>query len=69
MGWYEIRLTGPRRERFRLFCLLENRIGDELVERGLQRPAIAVIAGMRKPWQKPACTSESSESHRKQEVA
>ena len=23
-GWYEIRVTGPRREQFRLFCLLEN---------------------------------------------
>jgi hypothetical protein len=23
-GWYEIRLTGPGREQFRLFCLLEN---------------------------------------------
>jgi hypothetical protein len=23
-GWHEIRLTGPGREQFRLFCLLEN---------------------------------------------
>jgi hypothetical protein len=49
-GWYEIRLTGPRREQFRLFCLLENGTSEELAERGLKRPAIAVIAGMRKPW-------------------
>lgn len=49
-GWYEIRLTGPGREQFRLFCLLENGIGDELARRGLPRPAIAVITGMRKPW-------------------
>jgi hypothetical protein len=49
-GWYEIRLTGPGREQFRLFCLLENGTGDELARRGLQRPAIAVITGMRKPW-------------------
>jgi hypothetical protein len=49
-GFYEIRLTGPRREQFRLFCLLENGTKDELARRGLQRPAIAVITGMRKPW-------------------
>jgi hypothetical protein len=50
IGWYEIRLTGPGREQFRLFCLLENGTGDELARRGLRRPAIPVIAGMRKPW-------------------
>jgi hypothetical protein len=49
-GWHEIRLTGPGREQFRLFCLLENGTGDELARRGLPRPAIAVIAGLRKPW-------------------
>jgi hypothetical protein len=49
-GWYEIRLTGPGREQFRLFCLLENGTGEELARRGLPRPAIAVITGMRKPW-------------------
>lgn len=48
-GWYEIRLTGPGREQFRLFCLLENGTPEELAKRGLQRPAIAVITGMRKP--------------------
>jgi hypothetical protein len=49
-GWYEIRLTGPGREQFRLFCLLENGTRDEIARRGLRCPAIAVIAGMRKPW-------------------
>jgi hypothetical protein len=49
-GWYEIRLTGPRREQFRLFCLLENGTSEELAKRGLKRPAIAVITRMRKPW-------------------
>lgn len=36
--------------RFRLFCILENGTPGELARRGLPRPAIAVIAGMRKPW-------------------
>ena len=49
-GWHEIRLTGPGREQFRLFCLLENGTAPELARRGLPRRALAVITGMRKPW-------------------
>ena len=30
--------------------LLENGASDELARRGLPRPAVAVITGMRKPW-------------------
>jgi transcriptional regulator with XRE-family HTH domain len=37
-GWYEIRLTGPGREQFRLFCLLENGPAD----RGYHRHAQAM---------------------------
>lgn len=47
-GYYEIRVTGPGREQFRLFCLLENATKHDLAERGLPGPAIAVITGMRK---------------------
>jgi hypothetical protein len=47
-GYYEIRVTGPGREQFRLFCLLENATEHDLSERGLPGPAIAVITGMRK---------------------
>ena len=49
-GYYEVRATGPKREQFRLFCILENADRAELTRRGLPRPAIAVIAGLRKPW-------------------
>jgi hypothetical protein len=49
-GWHEIRVTGPGREQFRLFCLLENADDEELMRRGLRKPAITVITGMRKPW-------------------
>ncbi len=49
-GYYEVRATGPSREQFRLLCLLENADDKELARRGLNRPAIAVIAGLRKPW-------------------
>jgi len=47
-GYYEIRVTGPGREQFRLFCLLENAEERTLTARGLRRPAVAVITGMRK---------------------
>ena len=33
-----------------MFCLLENAEEAELARRGLERPAIAVITGLRKPW-------------------
>ncbi len=49
-GYYEVRSTGPNREQFRLFCILENADETELARRGLPEPAIAVISGMRKPW-------------------
>ena len=47
-GYHEIRVTGPGREQFRLFCLLENGNAAELGRRGLSGPAIAAVAGMRK---------------------
>jgi hypothetical protein len=47
-GYYEIRVTGPGREQFRLFCVLENADRHALAARGLRGPAIAVITGMRK---------------------
>lgn len=49
-GFYEVRAQGPQREQFRLFCVLENGTAQELARRGLSRPAIAVITGLRKPW-------------------
>jgi hypothetical protein len=52
-GYYEVRAQGPQREQFRLFCILENGAPEELTRRGLSRPAIAVITGMRKPWMTP----------------
>ena len=46
-GYYEVRASGPSREQFRLFCLLENADAQELSRRGLPGPAIAVITGLR----------------------
>jgi hypothetical protein len=48
-GWFELRCTGPGREQFRLFCLLENGTEDDLVTLGLDSPTVVIITGLRKP--------------------
>jgi len=45
-GYYEIRVIGPGRRHYRLFCILENGTAGELAERGFDGPQIAVINGM-----------------------
>lgn len=45
-GFHEIRLTGPGRRQYRLFCLLDNADPAELRKRGFDQPQVAVIAGM-----------------------
>ena len=47
-GYHEIRLTGPGRRQYRLFCILDNGCPTELRERGVDQPQIAVITGMAK---------------------
>lgn len=44
-GYYEIRVTGPGRRHYRLFCILDNGSPNELASRGFDRPQIAVITG------------------------
>lgn len=48
-GYYEIRVTGPGRTHYRLFCRLENGTDEELEERGFDRPQIVAINGLAKP--------------------
>lgn len=45
-GYYEIRLTGPGRRQYRLFCIFDNGNPKELRERGFDQPQIAAITGM-----------------------
>jgi hypothetical protein len=45
-GYHEIRLTGPGRRQYRLFCILDNGCPKELRERGFKQPQIAVITGL-----------------------
>jgi len=45
-GWHEVRLNGPGREQFRLFCLLEDGTPEELERRGCRvRPLRLSTAG------------------------
>lgn len=48
-GYYEIRVTGPGRTHYRLFCRLENGTPTELDARGFDKPQIVVINGLSKP--------------------
>ncbi len=45
-GFYEIRLTGPGRQQYRLFCILDNAHEEGLRQRGFNEPKIAVITGL-----------------------
>lgn len=45
-GYNEIRLTGPGRRQYRLFCILDNGSRSQLRKRGFERPQIAAITGM-----------------------
>ena len=48
-GYYEIRLTGPGRRQYRLFCMLDSGDQAELAQRGFDEPKIAVLTGLVKP--------------------
>jgi len=45
-GYYEVRINGPKRRHFRLFCILERRGANT----GLGGSAIVIITGMSKPF-------------------
>jgi hypothetical protein len=51
-GYHEVRVTGPGREQFRLFCLLDSD-GP-----GLAGPAIVALDGRRKPFMTKFSSSE-----------
>jgi hypothetical protein len=43
-GWFEIRVDGPRRHHYRLFCRLD------YAAQGLPKPLLVVICGLSKPF-------------------
>jgi hypothetical protein len=61
-GWFEIRVDGPDREHFRLYCLLDY---DAIPEGSsgvlAAKPLLVIIAGRRKPFRTTLSPSEYSE--------
>ncbi len=53
-GFYEIRVDGPQRRHYRLFCLLE-RDGNKV---GLGGPSLVLIAGMDKAFRTTFLSSD-----------
>jgi hypothetical protein len=47
-GWFEVRVDGPRRHHYRLFCLLD------YAAHGPAKPLLVVICGLDKPFRTPA---------------
>lgn len=45
-GIYEVRVTGPGRRHYRLFCVLENGTHAELASRGLDGPYLIILNGL-----------------------
>ena len=43
-GWFEVRVDGPKRHHYRLFCLLDYQA------EGLEKPLLVVIDGRDKPY-------------------
>jgi len=44
-GWFEVRVDGPRRHHYRLFCLLDYDAKDQ------PKPLLVVVCGLDKPFQ------------------
>lgn len=43
-GWFEVRVDGPKRHHYRLFCLLDDEVD------GHSEPLLVVVAGLDKPF-------------------
>jgi hypothetical protein len=43
-GWFEVRVDGPRRHHYRLYCLLDYDAADQ------SKPMLVVITGLDKPF-------------------
>jgi Txe/YoeB family toxin of Txe-Axe toxin-antitoxin module len=59
-GYYEIRVDGPKRRHYRLFCLLERDGGSV----GLGGPSLALICGKDKPFRTVLSAQDYAEVRR-----
>lgn len=53
-GWFEVRVDGPQRHHYRLYC----RLDYEATNLGLTRPLLVVIAGLDKPFRTELTTAD-----------
>ncbi|KAA2253648.1 hypothetical protein F0L68_32685 [Solihabitans fulvus] len=51
-GWFEVRVDGPGRHHYRLFCLLDN------AAEGVERPLLVVVCGLDKPFRTTLSSAE-----------
>jgi len=58
-GWFEIRIDGPKREHFRLFCLLDYDAVDENDE-PVAKPFLVIVDGRRKAFRTTLSDAEYS---------
>lgn len=48
-GWFEIRVDGPKREHFRLYCLLDyDAVSDSVTLDPVNKPYLVIVDGRRK---------------------
>jgi len=45
-GWFEVRVDGPKRHHYRLFCLLDYEASND----DCMKPLLTVVAGLAKPF-------------------
>ena len=51
-GWFEVRVDGPRRHHYRLFCLLD------YAAHGQHKPLLVVVDGRDKPFRTTLAESD-----------
>ncbi len=58
-GWFEIRVDGPKREHFRLFCLLDyDAVNDPITKAPVDTPYLVIVDGRRKGFRTTLPESE-----------
>ena len=55
-GYFEVRVDGPKRHHYRLYCVLEREGGHPSL--GLGGPSIVIIAGLDKPFRTVLAAAE-----------
>lgn len=54
-GWFELRIDGPKRHHYRLFCLLD------YAAQGQEKPLLVIVAGRDKPFRTTLSDADNAE--------